>query len=194
MSGKINIACIIEAHFKSLKGVQDNKISKMDVLTFIIFPVGVALLCAYFSFNLNKDLDSLLVNFGAIFTALLLSVIVLIYDQENRILEKIASHPNHIGAPTYAKLKLLKELYHNISYAILCSLMLVVTTFIHSILPQNPSFTSIGIPGIAATLKLSWATTLVTPLIVVVTINIILTIIMIVKRLYLILINNNPGH
>lgn len=193
MSGKINILCIIEAHFKSLKGVQNNKTSWVDLLTFVIFPLALALVSAFFSFNLNKDLDSLLVNFGAIFTALLLSVIVLIYDQENRQLEKIASHPNQVGAPTYAKLKLLKELYHNISFAILCSLMLVVVTFIHSILPQIPSFKTVAIPVIDVVLKLSWATTLITPLIVVVTTNIILTIIMIVKRLYLILINNNPG-
>jgi len=193
MSGKINVFCIVSAHFNSLKNLNGKSLSSLDLVTFVFLPLFLALCGAFFSFNLNKDLDSLLVNFGSIFTALLLSVIVLIYDQENRLLEKINKNPEEVGKVTCIKLKLLKELYHNISFSVLCSLMLVVMAFIHTIMPIEPSFLRVIIPFTSIELKLSWSTTLVTPMIVLITSNIVLTIIMVVKRLYLILITNNPG-
>lgn len=201
MSNKINILCIVKAHFNTLKNTGCKNMSKVDCFTFIVFPVLLSIVSACNNFNLNKDLDSLLVNFGAIFTALLLSVIVLIYDQENRTLEKVRDNSDVVGAVTNNKLLLLKELYHNISFAILCSLVLVVLTFIHSTLePITPKKIEESIVIVNFNLwKLhlnfnfvfTWATKVVTPLIILVGINIILTIVMIVKRLYLILINNS---
>lgn len=201
MSNKINILCIVKAHFNTLKNTGCKNMSKVDCFTFIIFPVLLSIVSACNNFNLNKDLDSLLVNFGAIFTALLLSVIVLIYDQENRTLEKVRGNSDVVGAVTNNKLLLLKELYHNISFAILCSLVLVVLTFIHSTLePITPKKIEESIVIVNFNLwKLhlnfnfffTWATKVVTPLIILVGVNIILTIVMIVKRLYLILINNS---
>ncbi|MBA5236679.1 hypothetical protein H2Y54_08960 [Pectobacterium aroidearum] len=201
MSNKINILCIVKAHFNTLKDIPCKKISKLDITTFVILPISLSTFSAYNDFNLNKDLDSLLVNFGAIFTALLLSVIVLIYDQENRTIEKIRNNSESVGDVSKNKLLLLKELYHNISYAILCSLALVVLTFIHSTLPSiTPEVIDTGRIfldykirdlNINFSFTFTWATKVVTPLIIFVTTNIVLTIIMIVKRLYLILINNS---
>lgn len=201
MSNKINISCIIKAHFRTLYDVRKRKISLSDIATFIALPLILALYSSYKNFNLNKDLDSLLVNFGAIFTALLLSVIVLIYDQENRIIEKKSENPSSYGRVTENKLSLLKELYHNISYAILCSLALVILTFIHSTLEVitiktlEQSVILVDFKVFEIEIKFhfifTWATKVITPLIILVATNILLTIIMIVKRLYLILINNN---
>lgn len=200
MSNKINILCIVKAHFNTLKDISKKGMSKLDITTFIVFPISLSLFSAYKNFNLNKDLDSLLVNFGAIFTALLLSVIVLIYDQENRTIEKVRSNADSVGEVSQNKLLLLKELYHNISYAILCSLALVVLTFIHSTFPpltpeiidNSRVFINYKIRdfNINFSFTFTWATTIISPLIVFVTANIVLTIVMIVKRLYLILINN----
>lgn len=200
MSKKINVWCIISAHFRTLRDAGNSRYSKADVFTFIFFPVILSISSAWFNFNLNKDLNSLLVNFGAIFTALLLSVIVLIYDQENRVHEKKNSNQNEVGKVTNDKLILLKELYHNISYAILCSLALVVITFIHSALPPLLPETiekyriylnyQVWKFNLNFDFLFTWSTKVITPLIVFITSNIILTIIMIVKRLYLILINN----
>ncbi|NTX78282.1 hypothetical protein FCL49_05095 [Serratia proteamaculans] len=201
MSNKINILCIVTAHFNTLRDIGSNKISKSDCVTFVILPILISVFSAYNNFNLNKDLDSLLVNFGAIFTALLLSVIVLIYDQENRTIEKVRDNSESIGVVTNRKLSLLKELYHNISYAILCSLILVVLTFIHSTLdPITPKVLEESLVvvdykiwklNLDFSFIFTWATKIITPLIILVTTNIVLTIIMIVKRLYLILINNS---
>lgn len=193
MSRKINVFIIVKAHFSSLKEVGKKNLCFVDMLTFILLPALVSLLGLFIRFNLSKDLDSLLVNFGAIFTALLLSVIVLIYDQENRLIEKSIQFKNELGQVYAAKMILLKELYHNISYAILCSLLLVLLAFIHNALPVNIKFTEIMIPKLNFILGLSVATSIVTPLIVFLALNIFLTILMIVKRLYLILISNNPG-
>ena len=189
MSNKINILCIVKAHFNTLKDISKKGISKLDITTFIIMPISLSFFSAY------KNL-----NFGAIFTALLLSVIVLIYDQENRTIEKVRNNADSVGEVSQNKLLLLKELYHNISYAILCSLALVVLTFIHSTLPpvtpeiidNSRVFIDYKIRGFSINFSFTftWATTIISPLIIFVTANIVLTIVMIVKRLYLILINN----
>jgi len=201
MSNKINILCIVKAHFNTLRDITGEGISKLDIITFIVLPILLSMFSAYNNFNLNKDLDSLLVNFGAIFTALLLSVIVLIYDQENRTIEKIRHNTESVGEVSQNKLFLLKELYHNISYAVLCSLALVVLTFVHSTLPpitleviDNSQVIvdyKIRDVSINFSFTFTWSTKIITPLIIFVTSNIVLTIIMIVKRLYLILINNS---
>lgn len=191
MSNKINMISIIKAHYNTLRDAGTKKISLGDVITFIIFPVMMSCLSIVFFFNLNKDLDSLLVTFGAIFTALLLSVIVLIYDQENRVLDKLRVYPEEVGETTKYKLSLLKELYHNIAYAILSSLFLVALSFIHAIVPIPDPKSIFTIYIRSYQIKLSIATSVVTPIIVFVAINIFLTILMVIKRLYLILVNNN---
>ncbi|EBM5231410.1 hypothetical protein D0759_23960 [Salmonella enterica] len=106
MSNKINILCIVKAHFNTLKDISKKGISKLDITTFIILPISLSLFSAYKNFNLNKDLDSLLVNFGAIFTALLLSVIVLISGVTGGSVECI-------------KVKTTKASEHRIAYEML---------------------------------------------------------------------------
>lgn len=127
MSSKINIKGIITGHFNTLRDNQGRR-SIADLLTFVILPVGFAITSLLVGFNLNKDLSSLLVNFGSIFTALLLSVLVLVYDQESKLEEKKAKDAFYED-----KKQLLHQLYYNISYSILCSMALVLFCFVHSL-------------------------------------------------------------
>lgn len=78
MSSKVNIFAIVSGHFVRLSKA-NGQFSISDFATFIFIPVLFAALSIVFQFNLNKDIVSLLVNFGAIFTALLLSVLSLIH-------------------------------------------------------------------------------------------------------------------
>lgn len=87
MSSKVNIFAIVSGHFVRLSKT-NGQFSISDFATFIFIPVLFAALSIVFQFNLNKDIVSLLVNFSAIFTALLLSVLVLVYDQESKIDDK----------------------------------------------------------------------------------------------------------
>lgn len=154
MSKKINIISILNGHFGSLKN-EDDSFNFADCFTFKIIPIVVALLFAIFYPKLSNNTISLLVSFGSIFTALLLSVLVLIFDQETKIddkYEKILIYKDQMDKDptlkesiTYKliysknydekypiKKKLLGQLYFNISFSIICALLLVLSCLIYS--------------------------------------------------------------
>lgn len=181
MSSKINIKEIVLGHFGTLSRV-DGSWSWTDFITFCGVPVvfGAGSLVA--GFSLNKDIASLLVNFGAIFTALLLSVLVLVYDQESKIDDR-NQRDIELGRPAdqfyNAKKRLLDELYYNISYSILSSLVLIAFCFAFSISDSfaGPEAASLSVSSALSKLVF-------TPLTVFVTVNLLLTIVMIVKRMH----------
>ncbi|PBI79764.1 hypothetical protein A9993_08430 [Rahnella victoriana] len=127
MSSKINICEIVTGHFRTLKDADTRKVSKLDMFTFLMLPIGLAILFATLANGMSKDLVSLLVNFSAILTALLLSVLVLVYDQESKI------NQNKDNDTFYeSKKTLLTELYYNICYSVLCGVFLVALCFFSS--------------------------------------------------------------
>lgn len=164
MSSKINVTDIILGHIATLAD-PSGKRSIMDYVTFFAVPTLFAVLGCMAKYNLKSEVSSMLVNFGAIFTALLLSVLVLVYDQESKL-----SDVRNIDPLFDAKKKLLKELYYNICFSIISSIFLVGLCFVHSIMSK----TSGGV----------YAVYVLTPLIIFVTANLILTIVMIVKRMH----------
>lgn len=181
MSSKINIKDIVTGHFGTLKDTTGGW-SWFDFITFCFIPVAFGVLSVAAGFSLNNNISSLLVNFGAIFTALLLSVLVLVYDQESKFDEK-HQRDIELQRPTdnlyTAKKTLLDELYYNISYSILSSLVLIATCFAFSatdsFAAHKPAETSIA---------LIFSKLVFTPIAVMVSVNLLLTIVMIVKRLH----------
>lgn len=167
MSSKINVFEIVCGHTKTLNNRQQ-KISLIDLIIFYLLPAAISGALVYLKINIDTQLLSLLVNFGAIFTALLLSVLVLVYDQE----AKVDRTEDKKQSSYILKKELLSQLYYNISYSILVSLTLVIVCFIHSMCGVENK-----IIGIYVT----------TPLAVFITINLFLTIIMIVKRMHVLL-------
>lgn len=154
MSKKIDVLSIIEGHWYSLRN-SDGSFNIYDFLTFFIFPLFLSSLSVFLISKVSIGTISLLVNFGSIFTALLLSVLVLIFDQENKIdehyekylifKEELNKNPNLSDSPAYSyifnknldenyetKKTLLKELYFNISFSIVVSLFLVLMCLVHS--------------------------------------------------------------
>lgn len=181
MSSKLNITEIISGHFKTLKD-SSGKTSVADISVFFLMPLLFSVFSMYRSFHLNDDITSLLVNFGSIFTALLLSVLVLVYDQESKVEAVIASDPLYT-----IKKKLLRELYYNISYSILCSLLLVLLCFFHSIVVAQSN--QVNIFNLQLTIK--YDEFIATPLVIFITSNLFLNIIMIVKRMHAMLISHH---
>jgi len=199
MSTKINIISIVKGHFDSLKN-SDNSFNFADYITFKIFPlllgIGFALYCPKISYNTI----SLLVNFGSIFTALLLSVLVLIFDQESKIdeqyeksliyKEQMDKNPELKDSIAYKtiysknydekypiKKQLLEQLYFNISFSIICSLLLVLSCLLYSELSNSVCTYVIYIIKILLFFIIS------------ILITIFLNILMIVKRLHVLLTN-----
>lgn len=174
MSSKVNVTEILLGHIATLSDPAGNR-SVGDYLTFFLVPMLVAGLGLLAGYNLNKDVSSMLVNFGAIFTALLLSVLVLVYDQESKL------EANKQLDPLYAAKKaLLGQLYYNICFSILSSIVLVALCFVHSVVFRLVSEISFG----ATAFQFSYAKYIVTPIVIFVTANLLLTIVMIVKRMH----------
>ncbi|MET0082686.1 MAG: hypothetical protein ABW079_06700 [Sedimenticola sp.] len=180
MSSKIDTKDIISGHINTLKDSSTGKTSKIDLLVFYLAPLIASGLFIYFKINLSKEVASLLVNFGAIFTALLLSVLVLVYDQANKLSEKKAG-----GTLVNLKKNLLNELYYNICYSILISVALVVVCLIHSI--SHGATHSVEIPFINSSFDINYGALFFTPIAVFITFNVVLTIVMVVKRMHTLL-------
>ncbi|HHF2167314.1 TPA: hypothetical protein ACPJLZ_000513, partial [Haemophilus influenzae] len=88
MSNKINVSVIIKDHLNTLKNHSNGKTSVIDVLVLLILPLAIVVLLAYYKYAINKEFVSLVVNFSSIVTSLLISVLVLIYDQYSKIAQE----------------------------------------------------------------------------------------------------------
>jgi len=183
MSSKINVIEIIKSHIFTLKQSGATKLSIFDLSTFFGIPFIVVAFSISNDFDLSESLTSLLVNFGAIFTALLLSVLVLIYDQENKLddlkerigLEKISNYE--------IKKQLLSELYSTICYCIISSMSLVFVAIINSVIKTD----CIPYSNQYISFQFDLNTDIFSPICIFIAINLALTIIMIVKRLHVLL-------
>lgn len=136
---KINFIHIIRGHFGTLKDQKGNLIWG-DIIVHMLLPIIVAELICYYDGPMQPQTASILVNFGAITTALLMSAIVMIYDQKQKIkarlvnLQKETQSGYRNVASRYAEsepqlqieLCLYDQLCKNISYAILSSIMIVI--------------------------------------------------------------------
>ena len=178
MSSKINILEIIAGHFDTLRDTRD-RLSKADIFTFIMLPLGAGIASIILCFNLDASLSSLLVNFGSILTALLLSVLMLVYEQESR-LDSTAEISSRI---IELKRKLLRELYYNISFSIVCSLALVSMCFLHSMALGTTWAIAVKSYHLAIPID-KW---FLTPIIIVIALNLLLNMLMIVKRMHTLL-------
>lgn len=178
MSGKINVLSIVSGHIATLSDPGGAR-SFWDYFTFFAIPGCLSLLGALAGFKISSETSSLLVNFGAIFTALLLSVLVLVYDQESKLDEKhSADQTKHVLLGI--KKELLRQLYFNISFSIVSSLMLILVCFVSS------AISSVG--SIPDAYKAAIQIWMLTPLATFITVNLLLTIVMVVKRMHTLLI------
>lgn len=188
MSSKIDICEVLIGHFRTLKDADTKKISIWDIFTFIILPFIIAASFSFSGTGITKDLISLLVNFSAILTALLLSVLVLVYDQESKIRQRKDTDTFY-----ESKKILLTELYYNICYSILCGVLLVVMCFVVSLFSVDSSGYFYAktheyfFDMINTTLKFNVLSYFLCPLIIYVCVHLILNIIMIVKRMHALL-------
>ncbi|TMP69245.1 hypothetical protein CWB76_13280 [Pseudoalteromonas sp. S1609] len=175
MSSKVDIFQIILEHYKTLKDDESEKISFLDLLVFLGIPLVIVLINIVFCLTVSQELRSALINFGAIFSALLISVLVLVYDQRSKIYDRREKlSPEQL--PNFdALFTTLKELYHNICYGILISLLLVVFSLLQIV--------TVDLELVKLNLYV------INPLVVFAICSTILTTLMIVKRLHKLLIN-----
>lgn len=181
MSSKINIWSIVTGHIMTLRDSSSGKVSFFDYVTFYGIPIVIAVSLSTLGIKVTTDANSLLVNFGAIFTALLLSVLVLVYDQGEKLrgakIDQTQSHNVEL------KKNLLEQLYFNICYAIVAAVVLVFFCLLYTFLPDKSLTFLISKFSLSFDIKLF----LVSPLILIVVMNLLLTILMVVKRMHTLL-------
>lgn len=180
MSSKLNIIGILAGHYGTLSGI-NKKTLPADKLCFFGIPLFIAFLGVAFQLSLKESQISLLVNFGAIFTALLLSVLVLVYDQENksRAIKSALESSGKAVPPGYGvRIELLRELYLNLSYSILIALLLIAVCFLGSLIGDIKIYKPWGI---------TLSVISFTPIALFLVTNLMLTIVMVVKRLHVLL-------
>ncbi len=132
MLEKINIWCIIKDHLSTLKNDNSDKPEFKDYILFLIIPyiIPLVLLCGFDLF-LSDSLINILITILAIFVGLLLNVMVVIFD----IIKKNEKT---------VKLRLIKETYSNISFAILLSIITIIPLIV-CYLPNTSNKLSIKI-------------------------------------------------
>lgn len=138
MFDKINATKIVRDHVATLKSFDTDKYSSSDFLLFFFFPLLLSGILVYFKFILSKDFINILATSLSIFAALLLNLLLLIYD----ILRKSEKTDSNYKL----KAKFLKQIYANISFCILISIVTIVFLIIASLnIKQLESILAFGI-------------------------------------------------
>jgi hypothetical protein len=178
MFDKISIANIIKDHISTLKNNKTRKTSYLDITLFFLIPLAISSFIVYVGMSLNDALVNALITSLSIFSALLFNLLLLVYD----ISEKKSGLPEATD-PVENKRRiktreLLREIYINISFSILVSIITVATLLIYFLKTSNCTLFSIN------TCSFQWLLALV---IYYLTIQFALNLFMILKRIYVLL-------
>lgn len=130
MLTKINPTNIIKQHFDTLYDNRNEKISLGDIIFFFILPLIVSFILVLFKKELGSSADSLLVSLS-IFTPLLLSLLVLIYEMGQKASDKF--HNETFYGDYYDHINKLKEITANISFSILLSIISIIVLVLYSL-------------------------------------------------------------
>lgn len=196
MLDKINFFSIIKAHIKTLYDASSDshKTDWCDISYFYLLPLIVSFsICILGGYSPSENLLPTIINFSAIFISLLLSVLVLIYDQKNKI-ELIISTSTDDNKKNILRLKVTKEVFVNISYAIIIGLLIIILCFLliflegtNNISLHLINFIEIYIPNDKFNVRIIpqyLIKYLIFPLILFLIFNLFITILMVVKRIY----------
>ncbi len=135
MLSKINIVSIIKDHLKTLKNFQSGKYYWGDIFIFFVLPLIATIILIFKDFSLKDELVQILITSFSIFTALLFNLLLLTFDivkknitvnsnEENK--KENAEDKSEFDVLQKIKILLLKEIYANISYSILMSILCLV--------------------------------------------------------------------
>lgn len=182
MSEKINLISIISGHLTTLRNAGNDRPSKIDITTFYLLPFIAATLSACGGVSFSSDVVNIFVNASAIFTGLLLNLLILVHDQKSKIPPVNANLPG--WEKNAIKNKILDELYYNISYATLISLLLLVFSVLHLCI-KGSIFKFIYVDAnINLNLQIDFSIYITTTLLIFCGLNLIFTIFMVLKRIY----------
>lgn len=181
MFSKINVCQIIKGHLKTLRyDTSDNQVNWWEIVFFIFLPIGIAAFAIYKSVILKSDSLTIIATIAVTFMALMFSVLIMVLDRYQRTRKDLGLTVDQCkdkgsnACIECTKLIVLNELYYNISYSIIVALALSFVSVITAIFTSN-CYLSIILSSVIVFLGL----------------NILLTILMVIKRIYVIF---NPSN
>jgi len=149
---KINVSSVITNHLKTLSD-QKGILSISDVFTHFVLPIVLSIFACFYYGLMRQSLASIFVNFGAITTALLMSAVIMIFEQKESVKSKIEDIEEKVKNPSLdpeleSKLnkskvmlqnnkKIYSQLCSNISFSILTSVLLVLFSVVVSFFPDD---------------------------------------------------------
>lgn len=123
MFSKVNIWGIVKNHFKTLIDDSTGEYRLWDFVLFIGVPIGIAsILIFHFQLLLGGNLTNLLATSLSIVTALLFNLLVLIFDISGKNKARFAEKKRITD--------FLKQIYVNISFSIVVSILAVITVIV----------------------------------------------------------------
>jgi len=129
----INPLSIIKEHIKSLF---DSAHRFNVLLIFLGIPFLVAFALSRFQIYLNENMIDYSLTSLSVFTGLLFSLLFIIYDVLNKEKEKLNKH----NIKQQTKLKLLKQLYVNVSFSILLGFLIIFILLLTELFFQYMTF------------------------------------------------------
>lgn len=122
MAGRINVWAIVRDHVRTLKDADDDRYSAADLVLFVVVPGALAGGLWYLGISLTREAVNVLITSLSVFAALLFNLLLLIYD--------IVRKPPERGELQGFKKLFLQQVYANISFCILISLVAVIVLVI----------------------------------------------------------------
>ncbi|MGK9417700.1 hypothetical protein ACSSUR_16355 [Pseudomonas cedrina] len=209
MSQKINVWFILARHYRSaILDSSSESFSISDFFIFIVIPLLTSVLVFNCEISDRASTISLLTSVCAIFAGLLLNLLVLVYDQNKRVSEKLVAladknrgriqpassirelQQTSIETPDDSLIRrftlqksLLSELVVNISYSIIISVFSAVLCMV-AYLTNAPKVGNAVVVGLWQSVLSFDYKNLLFSASVFLTANLVLTLLMIVKRVF----------
>jgi hypothetical protein len=163
--GKIDFRAVVRDHYATLVDENSGKVSGPDFVLFYLVPIAVASTLIAFHLILGKSMGNVLITALAVFAGLLFNLLLLIFDIAN----KPRTEEQRL---TDLKIRYLKEIYSNIAYSILISLLTITVVLVHLLF---------------FTLRIESASYLTAFAIYALSGNFVLTLLMVLKRIHILL-------
>ena len=131
---KFNVGDVISNHLKTLKDQRKNKYSLYDIVFSFVAPLVIAILLSSFGHPITTSSVGVIVTAFSVFAAFLLNILVVLFTMFER-----AKDDNGDSQKSYnsdLKRIVIKETYHNISFALLLSIFIVVLMILLILLPS----------------------------------------------------------
>lgn len=118
---KLNPLFIIKDHLNTLRNEKKNKLSKEDFFVFFGIPLISSLILIYFGWILDVELCKVFLTILAISVPLLLNLLILMFD----IRQNVENNEKNNYKMKMLKLKYIRETSSNISFTVLVSILVI---------------------------------------------------------------------